>query len=180
MCHDICFESGWRACVHRSAQSSTREPADSDLQGVGPLDPALINGKRVDFHVFDLSGSVGADVMVFDPTCPSYEGKAESTMFELFEKAKREKHVLNGASMVPLVMTTFGKLGPVANAYLKSLADVASVSGLVDRSSWLRISREYLSCALVLGRGVIFRHYYRSLAKSAGKNYRDGAVVPFE
>jgi hypothetical protein len=25
-----------------------------------------------------------------------------------------------------------------------------------------------------------FRHYYRSLAKSAGKDFRDGAVVPFE
>ena len=26
-------QSGWRACVHKSGQSSTREPADSDLQG---------------------------------------------------------------------------------------------------------------------------------------------------
>ena len=25
------------------------------------------------------------------------------------ERAKREKHVLNGATMIPLVMTTFGK-----------------------------------------------------------------------
>jgi hypothetical protein len=28
--------------------------------------------------------------------------------------------------------------------------------------------------------GIAFRHYYRSLAKSAGKDFRDGAVVPFE
>jgi hypothetical protein len=33
---------------------------------------------------------------------------------------------------------------------------------------------------VVRGRGIVFRHYYRSLAKSAGKDFRDGAVVPFE
>ena len=26
----------------------------------------------------------------------------------------------------------------------------------------------------------MFRHYYKSIAKSAGKDFRDGAVVPFE
>ena len=30
------------------------------------------------------------------------------------------------------------------------------------------------------GRGVVFRQYYKSIAKCAGKDYRDGAVVPFE
>jgi hypothetical protein len=38
----------------------------------------------------------------------------------------------------------------------------------------------YLSCALVRGRGIVFRHYYRSLENSTGKDFRDGAVVPFE
>ena len=33
------------------------------------------------------------------------------------ERAKRDKHVLNGATMVPLAMTTFGTLGPSAEAY---------------------------------------------------------------
>jgi hypothetical protein len=33
---------------------------------------------------------------------------------------------------------------------------------------------------LVRDRSVVFRHYYRSLAKDAGKDFRDGAVVPFE
>jgi hypothetical protein len=33
---------------------------------------------------------------------------------------------------------------------------------------------------VVRGRGIVFRHYYRSLAKSAGKDFRDGAVVPFQ
>ena len=35
-------------------------------------DPALVNGKRVDFHLVDMSGSVGADVMIVDPTTPCY------------------------------------------------------------------------------------------------------------
>ena len=38
-------------------QIRTREPADTDLQGVSFLDPVLVNGKRVDFHMFILSGS---------------------------------------------------------------------------------------------------------------------------
>jgi hypothetical protein len=61
------------------------------------------------------------------------------------------------------------------------LALIAACStGVVDRGVWLRISRENLSCALVRSRGIVFRHFYRSLAKSAGKIFRDGAVVPFE
>ena len=39
---------------------------------------------------------------------------------------------------------------------------------------------EFLSCALVRGRGIVFRHYYKSIAKCAGNNFRDDAVVPFE
>ena len=42
------------------------------------------------------------------------------------------------------------------------------------------VAKQFLSCALVRGRGVVFRHYYKSIAKCAGKDYRDGAVVPFE
>ena len=38
----------------------------------------------------------------------------------------------------------------------------------------------WYAAALVRGRGVVFRHYYKSIAKCAGKDYRDGAVVPFE
>ena len=57
MCHDISVESGWRACVHKCGQASSREPADADLQGVSFLDPALVNGKRVDLHMFVLAGS---------------------------------------------------------------------------------------------------------------------------
>ena len=45
---------------------------------------------------------------------------------------------------------------------------------------WLRVAKQFLSCPLVRGRGVVFRHYYKSIAKCAGKDYRDGAVVPFE
>ena len=30
------------------------------------------NSKRADFHLFDLAGSMGADVMIIDPTAPSH------------------------------------------------------------------------------------------------------------
>ena len=77
-------------------------------------------------------------------------------------------------------LTTFGKRGPSAKAYLQTLADVACSTGVVDRGLWLRIAKQFLSCALVRGHDIVFRHYYKSIAKSAGKDYRDGAVVPFE
>jgi hypothetical protein len=69
-----------------------------------------MNGKRVDFHVFDTFGSVGCDGTIVDPTCPSYLGRSESVSFPEAEQAKTRKPVLNGATMVPLVMSTFGKL----------------------------------------------------------------------
>ena len=42
------------------------------------------------------------------------------------------------------------------------------------------VSEQFLSCALVQGRGTAFRHYYKSIAQCVGKDFRDGAVVPFE
>ena len=67
--------------------------------------------KRLDFHVFDVAGSSGVDVMITDPTAPSYiqRGWDESRLMRECERTKREKHVLNGATMNPLVMTTLGK-----------------------------------------------------------------------
>ena len=70
----------------------------------------------------------------------------------------------------PLVMTTFGKLGPSAQGFLQSLADVACSTGVVDRGLWLS-AMQYLSCALVRGRGIVFRRYYQGIAKSDGKDY---------
>ena len=40
------------ARVHKSGQASTRDSADADLQGVSFLGPALVNGERVDCHMF--------------------------------------------------------------------------------------------------------------------------------
>ena len=94
--------------------------------------------------------------------------------------AKRNKHVSNGATMVPLVVATFCKLDPSAQGCLQSSADVAGSSVVVGRGLWLRIARQYFSCALVRERGIVCRHYYQSIAESAGKDFRDGAVVPFE
>jgi hypothetical protein len=76
------------------------------------------------------------------------------------------------------VMTSFGKLGRAAEGYLQSHATTACSTGVDDRGMWLRIARQCLSCALV--HGVVFRHYYRSMAQCAGRDFRDGAVVPFE
>ena len=142
--HDISVESGWRARVHKSGQTSTR---DRDLQGEAFMDPALVNAKRVNFHVFDLAGSIGADVMVTDPTAPSYveRGWDESRLLRECERAKREEHVLNEASMIPSVMTTFGKVGPSAESYLQRVADVTFSTGFVDRRVWLRIAQQFLS-----------------------------------
>ena len=44
----------------------------------------------------------------------------------------------------------------------------------------LRIAKQFLSCALVRGRGIVFRHYYKSIAKCAGNDSRDGALVSLE
>ena len=96
------------------------------------------------------------------------------------EVAKRNKHALNGATMVPLVMTTFRKLGPSAQGFLQSLADIACSTGDVDHGLWLRTAMEYLSCALVRGRGIVFRCCHQAIAKSAGQDFRDGAVAQLE
>ena len=52
--------------------------------------------------------------------------------------------------MVPLVVSTFGKLVPSAQGFLHSFTDV------VHRGSWLRIAQQYLSCASVRGMGKTF------------------------
>jgi hypothetical protein len=75
-------------------------------------------------------------------------------------------------------VSSFGKLGAAAECYLQNKASVACSTDVFDCGVWLHISRQRLSCALVCGRGIVFRDYYRSLAKSAGKYFRDGAVVP--
>ena len=93
------------------------------------------------------------------------------------EVAKHNKHVLNGAVTVPLVMTTFGKLGPSAQGFLQILTDGTSSTGVVDRGLWLRIAMQYLSCTLVRGRGIVFRRYYQGIAKSDGKDFRDREKV---
>jgi hypothetical protein len=50
----------------------------------------------------------------------------------------------------------------------------------VCRAQNLLLGKKKEKKAFVRGRGIVFRHYYRSLARSARKDFRDGAVVPFE
>ena len=70
--------------------------------------------------------------------------------------------------------------GPSAQGFLQSLADFACSTGVIDRGLWLGIAMQYLSCASVRVCGIMFRRYYQGIAKSARKDFRDGAVVPFE
>jgi hypothetical protein len=87
--------------------------------------------------------------------------------------------VLNGAVMVPSVMFTFEKLGPAAVGYFQNLATVASLICSVDQGGWMRIACRYLSCALVCDLSIVSRHHCHSLARSAGNDLHEGAVVPF-
>jgi hypothetical protein len=63
---------------------------------------------------------------------------------------------------------------------LHNLGDVACSTGIVDRGLWIRIPKQYLSCALVRGRDIVFCQYYKSIVKSAGRDYFDALVEPFE
>jgi hypothetical protein len=63
------------------------------------------------------------------------------------------------------------------------LASVACSMGGVDRVVWLCIATLYLTCVSIRGRGVVFKHYNRSLGRSARRDIRDasyGAIVPLE
>lgn len=80
--------------MHKSGQASTGEPADTDL---------LVHGKRVDFHMLDLASSIGADIMIVDPTAPACieRGCDEAAMSSECEDGKRKQSMfLNTASMV--------------------------------------------------------------------------------
>ena len=95
------------------------------------LDPALVNGKRVNFHMVDMASSMGADVMIVDTTATCYVRRVldEASLSSECEGAKRNKHALNGASIVPLVVTD-STLRPSAQGFLQSLADVACSTGV--------------------------------------------------
>ena len=86
-------------------------------------------------------------------------------------------------SMVPpwlLWLIALLEIGTSAEACLCSLVGVACSTGVVDCGLWLRISKQFLSCALVRRREVVFVHCYKSIATSAGPYFRDVAFVPFE
>lgn len=74
-----------------------------------------LNYKRVEFHLYDLAGTIGADVMICDRTAPPYFESGWDVATSPGE-CEGAKHALNGAiaTTVPLVMTTLGKLGPSA------------------------------------------------------------------
>jgi hypothetical protein len=64
--------------------------------------------------------------------------------------------------------------------YLQSLATSACSTEVVERGLWLLVAGHCLSRAMVRGRCVVFRRFYRSVPKSAGKDFRDGAALQFD
>jgi hypothetical protein len=66
-----------------------------------PLDPSLLNGKSVHFHVFDLDSTVGADARIVDPTAPFYDILNEAQLLNQYEAIKNEKGILNRATLTP-------------------------------------------------------------------------------
>ena len=93
---------------------------------------------------------------------------------------RHHPNISSMSEMHQYCMTTFCKIGPSAESYLQRLAYVACSTGFADRGVRLRVAKQFLSCALIRGRGVVIRHYYKIITKGAGKDFRDGAVVPFE
>ena len=49
-----------------------------------------------------------------------------------------------------------------------------------QHSTRLSLPQQFLSRALVRVLGIVFRFYYKSIAESAGKDFRYGAVLPLE
>ena len=62
-------------------------------------------------RVYIRPGSIGADVMIVDSTAPSYVERCwnEVRLFSEGKRGKRNKHVTNGATMVPSVMSNSAK-----------------------------------------------------------------------
>ena len=73
--------------------------------------------------------------------------------------------------MVSSVVNTFGDLDPSAQGFLQSLADVACVTGVVDRGSWLGTAQQHMSRARVVGVAsgsvTIIRVRLKALGKAA-------------
>ena len=63
------------------------------------------------------------------------------------------------------------RLGPPAQGFFKSLADVACSTGAVDRGSWLRIAQQYVSCAFVGGVALCSVAIIRVKLKVLGKTF---------
>ena len=80
---------------------------------------------------------------------------------------------------VLLAVSSQGRIEVVSYCTAAQRPDGACSTGFVDRGVWLRIAKQFLSCSSVRGRGTVFHNYYKSIAKCAGKDFRDGAV-PFD
>jgi hypothetical protein len=76
---------------------------------------------------------------------------------------------------------TYGRLGHPAMALLNALADVAAANGGVSKAECVRSAlREPSRCAVALCRGIAltYRVSMFQLARTAGRGYRPGLLVP--
>jgi hypothetical protein len=81
--------------------------------------------------------------------------------------------------MIP-VMTTSGKPDPEAETDVFAEFSFCSLLQRLVGRACLLIASQYLSRALVRGRGVKFRHEYHKMDKKSGKDFRDAAIVPHD
>jgi hypothetical protein len=78
--------------VKKFRQSSTTEPADAQLYGACHSEEDDINAKQEDFHVFDLSVGISANVVIANPTDPSFICLVHAKLCRTFRTHTREEH----------------------------------------------------------------------------------------
>lgn len=70
-------------------------------------------------HMLESSGSIDADAIITDPTAPCYIERHDTKLTRECGLSKRDKHGLNSATMVPLIMTTCDEVDASAQVYLQ-------------------------------------------------------------
>lgn len=120
------------------------------MQGTGSLAQDVANGRRLfcmcSTTLVVLQLMFRLQILLLHPTV----ARRESCFKSVKGSSEQSTCSLNRARTVSSAFT-FGMLGP-AELHLQSLVNVACSTGVADRGVWLRISRQFLSCALLRGR----------------------------
>jgi hypothetical protein len=73
---------------------------------------------------------------------------------------------------------TYGRPGRPAMTMLNALADVAAANGGVPKAAFVRGALRELAVALCRGNALKYRVSMCQLARTAGRGYRPGLLVP--